>query len=167
MFESTSIAGLLHDVFHGELLDHQPGEAWHGPATLGLVQDLSAADAAMKPIPGGHSIWELVLHIANWNEIVARRLAGEKVEGKLDTEYDWPKGAGGEERAWKDAIERLKRSYDTLHKAIGAVSDEQLPRSAVNRKHSNYVLAHGIIHHIVYHSGQIGLLRKALAQTKS
>jgi hypothetical protein len=29
------------------------------------------------------------------------------------------------------------------------------------------VLAHGIIHHIVYHSGQIGLLRKALAQAKS
>ncbi len=167
MSESTRIAGLLHDVIHGELLDHQPGEAWHGPATLALVQDLSAADAAKKPIPSAHSIWELVLHIANWNEIVARRLAGEKVEGKLDTEYDWPKGAGSEEQGWKDAVARLKRSYDGLHKAIAAVSDEKLTKSAVNRQHSNYVLAHGIIHHIVYHSGQIGLLRKALAQPKS
>ena len=164
MPESTRIAGLLHDVIHGELLDHQPGEAWHGPATLGLVQDLSAAEAAKKPIPGVHSIWELVLHIANWNEIVARRLAGEKVEGKLDTEYDWPKGAGGEEQAWKDAVARLKRSYDTLHNAILAASDEKLAQSAVNRKHSNYVLLHGIIHHIVYHTGQIGMLRKALAK---
>jgi uncharacterized damage-inducible protein DinB len=164
MSESTRIAGLLHDVTHGELLDHQLGEAWHGPATLGLVQDLSAADAAKKPIPGAHSIWELVLHIANWNEIVARRLAGEKVEGKLDTEYDWPKGAAGEEQAWKDAVERLKRSYETLHQSISAASDEKLAQSAANRKHSNYVMLHGIIHHIVYHSGQIALLRKALSQ---
>jgi uncharacterized damage-inducible protein DinB len=164
MSESTRIAGLLHDVIHGELLDHQLGEAWHGPATLGLVQDLSATDAAKKPIPGAHSIWQLVLHIANWNEIVARRLGGEKVEGKLDTEYDWPKGAGGEEQAWKDAIERLKRSYEMLHNAITVASDEALVQPAVNRKHSNYVMLHGIIHHIVYHSGQIGLLRKALAQ---
>jgi len=167
MSESTRIAGLLHAVVHGELLDHQLGEAWHGPATLGLLQDLSAADAAKKPIPGTHSILELVLHIANWNEIVARRLAGEKVEGKLDTEYDWPKGAGAEEQAWKAAVERLKRSYDTLRTAISATSDEKLAQAAVNRKHSNYVMLHGIIHHIVYHSGQIGLLRRTLAQPKS
>ena len=165
MSESTRIANLLHDVFHGELLDHQPGEAWHGPATLGLVQDLSAADAAKKPIPGGHSIWELVLHIANWNDIIVRRLAGEKMEGLINTEFDWPKGAAGEERAWRDAVDRLKNSYENLHKAISAASDEKLAQSAVNRKLSNYVMLHGIIHHVVYHSGQIGLLRKALSQS--
>ena len=167
MPESTRIAGLLHDVFHGELLDHQPGEAWHGPATLGLVQDLSAADAAKKPIPGGHSIWELVLHIANWNDIIVRRLARENVVGLVNTEVDWPKNAGGNDAAWRDAIDRMRHSYENLLKAIAAASDEKLAESAVNRKHSNYVMLHGIIHHVVYHSGQIGLLRKALSQAKS
>jgi uncharacterized damage-inducible protein DinB len=167
MPESTRIAGLLRDVIHGELLDHQAGEAWHGPSTLGLVQDLSAADAARKPIPGAHSIWELVLHIGNWNDIIARRLAGEKLDGLMNTDVDWPKNANGDEAAWREALDRLKRSYDTLHQAISAASDEKLAQPAVNRKHSNYVLLHGIIHHIVYHSGQIGLLRKALSQTKS
>ena len=143
------------------------GPAWHGASLEENLKGLTAEQAAARPVAEAHSIWELVLHIANWNEIVSRRLAGEKVEGKLDTEYDWPKGAGGEERAWKDAVERLKRSYDTLHKAIAAASDETLEEPAVSRKHSNYVLAHGIIHHIVYHSGQIGLLRKALAQTQA
>jgi uncharacterized damage-inducible protein DinB len=167
MPESTRIAGLLHDVFHGELLDHQPGEAWHGPATLGLVQDLSAADAAKKPIPGGHSIWELVLHIANWNDIIVRRLAGETVEGLINTEFDWPQNASGTDAAWREAVDRLARSYDNLYKAISGATDEKLAQPAVNRKLSNYVMLHGIIHHIVYHSGQIGLLRKALSQAKS
>jgi uncharacterized damage-inducible protein DinB len=165
--ESARIAGLLHDVFHGELLDHQPGEAWHGPSTLGLVQDLSAADAARKPVPGAHSIWELAVHIGNWNEIIVRRLAGEKMEGLINTEADWPKHAEGDERAWRETVDRLKRSYEHLHAAIYGASDEKLVQSAVGRKHSNYVMLHGIIDHNVYHSGQIALLRKALSQAAS
>jgi uncharacterized damage-inducible protein DinB len=143
MNESERIAGLLHDVFHGEPLDHQPVEAWHGPATLGLVQDLSADLAAKKPAGGVHTIWQLVLHIASWNEITVRRLGGVVVDGLLNTEVDWPK-TGTTESEWRAAVERLKKS-------------------APNRKHSNYVMLHGILHHVVYHSGQIAMLRKMLA----
>ena len=164
MSESTRIAGLLHDIFHGELLEHQPGEAWHGPALLGMVQDLPADQALKKPVAGGHSIWELVVHIANWNEITVRRLNGEAVEGLIDTEADWPRRTGDNEADWKKDVARLNRSYEQLHAAIAGAADEKLAARAVNRKFSNYVMLHGIIHHIVYHSGQIALLRKALAK---
>lgn len=163
MSESKRIAGLLHDVVYGEMLDHGPGEAWHGPALLGLVDDLPAAQAAKKPIVGAHSIWELVLHIGNWNEISVRRLGGEAVEGLIDTEQDWPKQASGDEQAWKAAVARLRASCDALQKAIAAATDDKLAQPAVNRKFTNYVMLQGIIHHVVYHSGQIALLRKALA----
>jgi uncharacterized damage-inducible protein DinB len=165
MSESKRIAGLLHDVFIGELLSHQPGEAWHGPAVLGLVEDLSAEQAAKKPLPGVHSIWELTLHIANWNEIVVRRLGGEAVEGLINTEQDWPRQADGDEQAWRQTVDRLKRSYESLLAAIAAASDQKLAEKAPNRKFSNYVMLHGIIHHNVYHAGQIAMLRKALAET--
>jgi hypothetical protein len=32
-----------------------------------------------------------------------------------------------------------------------------------NREYSHYVALHGIVHHIIYHTGQIALVRKALA----
>ena len=32
------------------------GDAWHGPALLELLQDVDAATAAAKPLPGVHSI---------------------------------------------------------------------------------------------------------------
>jgi hypothetical protein len=32
-----------------------------------------------------------------------------------------------------------------------------------NREYSHYVALHGILHHIIYHTGQIALVRKALA----
>ena len=40
------------------------GEAWHGPSVLESLAGLSAAQAASHPIAGAHSIWELVLHLA-------------------------------------------------------------------------------------------------------
>ena len=56
------------------------GDAWHGPALLELLQDLDAATAAAKPLPEVHSIWELVLHIAAWDDAACRRLSGAKVQ---------------------------------------------------------------------------------------
>lgn len=119
-----------------------------------------------SPVAGAHSIWELTLHIANWNEAIVRRLAGEEVEAEIDSEGDWPRIVADDADAWKQTVERLKRSYEVLRDALNAASDDRLAQNATNRKYSNYVMAHGIIHHIVYHSGQIGLLRKALAEPK-
>ena len=39
------------------------GEAWHGPALEELLADVRAEQAAAKPVPPAHSIWEIVLHI--------------------------------------------------------------------------------------------------------
>ena len=39
-----------------------------------------AAEAASRPIPGAHSIWELVLHVAGWADVARARLtSGEPV----------------------------------------------------------------------------------------
>ena len=54
------------------------GSAWHGPALLELLEDVDAATAAAKPLPNVHSIWELVLHIAVWDDAGLRRLSGKK-----------------------------------------------------------------------------------------
>jgi len=52
------------------------GDPWHGPSLGTLLDDLTETEAASHPIPGAHSIAELVLHVAAWMDEVARRLAG-------------------------------------------------------------------------------------------
>ncbi len=54
------------------------GEAWHGPDLKQLLEGLSAEDASKHPVPGAHSIWELVNHFAAWNSIVQRKSKGER-----------------------------------------------------------------------------------------
>ena len=50
------------------------GEAWHGPSVLKILDGVTAQQAAAHPIPGAHSIWELTLHIAAWENACRRRL---------------------------------------------------------------------------------------------
>ena len=64
------------------------GGAWHGPAVLEAVANVSVEAAAAHPIPGAHSIWEIVLHLAATYRLVLRRIPGQS--GNLSAEQDWP-----------------------------------------------------------------------------
>jgi len=53
MRESERIADQLKRAFEGK--------SWHGPSLLEILKDVTAGQAAARPIPGAHSIWEIVL----------------------------------------------------------------------------------------------------------
>ena len=62
-----------------ELIDEAfQKKAWHGPNLRGTIRGLGAAEAAWRPGPGRHSVWELVVHAAYWKYAVRRRVTGEK-----------------------------------------------------------------------------------------
>ncbi len=46
------------------------GNAWHGDSILELLADVNAKTAAARPIKDAHSIWEILLHIAAWDDVV-------------------------------------------------------------------------------------------------
>ncbi|MGH8015142.1 MAG: hypothetical protein ACREBV_03030, partial [Candidatus Zixiibacteriota bacterium] len=49
--------------------------AWHGPALLQALEDVSHKQALKRPIPQAHTIWELVLHAAVWIKAVDKTIA--------------------------------------------------------------------------------------------
>ena len=78
------------------------GEAWHGPSVLEALDGVSAAQAAAHPIAGGHSIWELVLHIRSDYDLVLRRMEGNT--GRLSAFEDWPDCPAITEENWRRAL---------------------------------------------------------------
>jgi uncharacterized damage-inducible protein DinB len=70
--EAARIANQLGRAFDGA--------AWHGDSLFEILAEVTPAQAAARPIQGAHSIWELVLHIAAWDDAVLRRFAGVAVE---------------------------------------------------------------------------------------
>ncbi|MBD0371775.1 MAG: DinB family protein [Pyrinomonadaceae bacterium] len=140
------------------------GEAWHGPAVKELLAGISAKQAAAKPLPDAHSIWELVHHIAAWQETVRQRLDGEPVDSPLDG--DWPDLQDTREAAWAEMLSKLDRSYEELFEKVSLLSDERLNEVAAARAYPVYFMLHGIIQHNLYHAGQIALLKKSIEATE-
>jgi uncharacterized damage-inducible protein DinB len=81
------------------------GEAWHGPAVLEILAGVSVEAAAAHPIPGAHSIWEIVLHLAATYRLVLRRIQGHS--GSLSAEQDWPAVPAPEAELWHAAVDEL------------------------------------------------------------
>jgi uncharacterized damage-inducible protein DinB len=133
------------------------GEAWHGPALRNLLDGVTEEKANAHPIRGAHSILELVVHIATWNDVVAQRVGGTEVESK-DVD-DW---ADVTKIGWKAAIEKLERAQSRLADVVARLSTEELEQPIAGAKRSRFSEIAGALQHTVYHSGQIALLKKGL-----
>lgn len=122
---------------------------------------MSAEAAAAKPVPHGHSIWELVLHIQAWMQAAHRRLHGDPAE--LSQQEDWPAVPEPNETEWKRAVASLEAAHNRLRDAVAGLPDSALDAITPGKRHSQEFLLHGVIQHNLYHAGQIALLKKALA----
>jgi uncharacterized damage-inducible protein DinB len=136
--------------------------AWHGPALKEALDGVTAALAAKHPVRGAHSIWELVEHIASWNEIVAERLAG--ATPLITPERNFPPVKRTTPAAWKATLARLARSQASFRAAVAEFPAAKLGRKRPKTDHTWNVLIHGQIQHGCYHAGQIVLLRRALGK---
>lgn len=141
------------------------GGAWHGPSLLELLADVSAEQAASRPLAGAHGIWELVLHVAAWQGFAADALGGEAMPTDLPEEKDWPPVTDASEDAWRAAVANVAEVNRRLRDAVRTLSDDDLERIVGGREYTVYFLLHGVVQHGLYHAGQIALLKKALART--
>ena len=53
-------------------------KTWHGPNLWQSLKGVTAKQAAWRPAPNRHNIWEETLHAAYWKYAVRRRLQGGK-----------------------------------------------------------------------------------------
>lgn len=138
------------------------GDAWSGPSVREVLGDVTAEQAARRPIEGAHTIWELVLHIAFWKNVARRRLAGEAVRD-IRPDENWPAVSDTSAAAWNQAREALERAHRHLHDALSGISesrlDDKLPGEA-GVEYTVYATLHGVLQHDLYHAGQVAILKK-------
>ena len=136
------------------------GEAWHGPSLRETLDGVTAEEAAQHPIPGAHSIWELVLHLAGTYSLILRRLNGDATD--LSPEEDWPTVEAPTAANWTAALNVLRSLNEQLRAAVRRFNQDALDHLMGNRKYTAYAQFIGVSQHDLYHAGQIVLLRRAL-----
>jgi uncharacterized damage-inducible protein DinB len=138
------------------------GEAWHGPAVIEILEGITAQQAAAHPLAGGHSIWELALHITAWTRAGSQRLHGDRAQ--LTDAENFPPVTDSDERAWEVVRESIKQAHEELRSAILLLDDSRLEQPIIEGMSSVYVTLHGVIQHSLYHAGQIAILKKAFSE---
>jgi uncharacterized damage-inducible protein DinB len=139
------------------------GSAWHGDAIWRILDGISAEEAACRPIPNVHSIWEIVGHMAFWEGVAAKRLGG--LRAGLEEEGNFPAASDPTEANWQKTLDGFRASNQAFREALQELDASRLDELSAAGKRSFYGEAHGLIEHHVYHAGQIALLVKTMHQS--
>ena len=130
--------------------------AWHGPNLRQSLKGVSAKQAAWRPAPGRHNIWELTLHCAYWKYALRRRFDGEK-RGSFALNgsnfFARPQKGQATEAAWRADVALLINEHSALVKSV-----RNLLKSSPSGKQLRAL--YGMAFHDIYHAGQIRLLRR-------
>jgi uncharacterized damage-inducible protein DinB len=152
MEETKQIVSLLRRAFEKN--------AWYGPSLKEVLSGVSGDDATQR-IGDSHSIIELVNHIISWKIFVIEKLKGN-TDYKVDELSNFPRIDD-----WDSTLKNLDSVQAQLLAAISELNTERLEEKVPHEgyQYTFYALLHGIIHHDIYHIGQISLIKKTLAIT--
>jgi uncharacterized damage-inducible protein DinB len=135
------------------------GEAWHGPALMEILDSIDARTAAARPLPQAHSIWELVLHITAWEDVVRRRIHGETCT--LTDEQNFGHVARVNDSAWQQAVGNLRSQHARLLETVSTLPEPRLHDRVPGKEYDLLFMLLGAVQHAAYHGGQIALLKRA------
>jgi len=157
MREITRIASLLQQTFEGC--------AYYGPSVVKTLENVTADVASRKPLWSAHTIWELVAHITaelNYARSVIEGDAGPWIEG-ITT---WKTITDNSEDSWREAIQDLIIANRTFVQIVKGLDDAILNQQPIRVRGPYYLMLHGVMHHSIYHSGQISLLSGQMTTVK-
>ncbi len=142
---------ILVDAFHGKHTHVEPIKALNG---------LTPALARKKPTDETHSCWEVLYHMAYWQDTVLKAYKNEDVS-KASNDFSWPKPEEmSNDDDWHTLVERFKAGLAGL---VRSAKEEDLKKTA--EAWANTPLYYNLIVEIAhnsFHLGQIVAVRKML-----
>jgi uncharacterized damage-inducible protein DinB len=148
------LEGILDDLNRG-----YDGDAWHGPPLRKVLEGVTAEVAYARPIPNGHSIWEIVAHLAAWDGVVVDRIV-ERRAIETPESGDFPPVTESDSEAWAEALRELDRQHARLTETFSGLDEMSLGEAVAGKNYSAAHMIRGVAQHTAYHAGQIALLRK-------
>ena len=133
-------------------------KTWHGPNLKQSIKGVTAKQAAWRPGPGRHNIWEVMLHAAYWKYAVRRRIEGGKRGSfalKGSNFFSRPEKGKLNEAAWSGDKKLLEQQHRALRETVAKVLRTTRGARVVYQ-------IYGVSFHDIYHAGQTRFLRRLM-----
>ena len=132
------------------------GDSWHGPNLVKTLDGIDYAQAMKRPLGERHTIWELTDHMTFWLEEVRKSVQNKT---NLDQSGDpWPR-MGATEDEWAQSVDRLEAAVNMLSDELINWTNADLAAKVPDSNYTFKQMLHGVIHHNLYHVGQINILK--------
>lgn len=135
------------------------GEPWHGPALMEVLDGIDAKTALERPIGKAHCIWELVVHLSGWEQVVSKRLQGQAAT--LTDSQNFGHLDSTTEQSWMSAVAILRQNHAQLIKLVSALPESRLSERVPGKDYDVRFMLYGAVQHVAYHAGQIAILKRA------
>lgn len=135
--------------------------AWHGTNLWGSIRAVTAEEAAWRPAPDRHNVWELTVHAAYWKYRVYRLLTSSPPRSfdlPGSNFFARPDAAGG--ATWDGDRDLLRAWHERLLRAVEEFDPERLRERTGRNWYTFEDLILGVASHDLYHAGQIQLLKR-------
>jgi uncharacterized damage-inducible protein DinB len=144
-----------------QLQDIQNQENWLDENFENKIEQISDERAFQRPLPELHSVAELISHLWVWRMESIKKLTGMESHLTVESPQNWRTNEELKKIGWQKLKADFYQSQQELIQLIENKSDEYLESEYVNGAKFQY-LVEGLIHHDLYHLGQIGITIKFL-----
>lgn len=154
---NTTIHNLTRQL--AETMDGQP---WIDETYSKKIATLTEGQAFTRPRPDVHSVAEIVSHILEWRYSILSILKGGTRTVTMDSSANWKDNDTLRKEGWTKLKEVLYKTQQDIITFLEQQDDGYLQR--IDKEGNSYLYyVEGLIHHDMYHLGQIGLVIKMLS----
>jgi len=161
IFVNLSMNNTIHNLTR-QLAETMDGEPWIDETYTKKITSLAESQVFTRPRPDVHSVAELVSHILEWRYSVLSILKGGTRTITMDSPSNWKDNDTLRKEGWAALKEKLYKSQQDIIMFLEQQDDDYL-RQVDKEGHSYLYYVEGLIHHDMYHLGQIGLVLKMLS----
>ncbi|MBN9381124.1 MAG: DinB family protein [Chitinophagaceae bacterium] len=148
-----------------QLSELTDGELWIDETFLKKLTGLTEEQAFTRPYPSVHSVAEIVSHLLEWRISVLSILQGGSRTLTMGSPSDWKNNATLRQEGWPVLKEKFYKSQQDIIAFLSRQQDDYLLQVDSKENHTYLYYTEGLIHHDIYHLGQIGLVIKMLTTT--
>lgn len=135
------------------------GSPWYGDNIVTKMDRLTDDTAFARPVPGMHSVAEVVSHMTYWRQsLIARLRQDSSFKASVNSEDNWKSLERLKAQGWDTVRGAFVATQESILSLLSQQSDDILEREYSDGSTYDYLIR-GVIQHDVYHIGQVGLIR--------
>lgn len=150
-----------------QLIDIKEGYPWVGNSYSRKLNEVDESIAFSRPSEKVHSIAKILAHLTMWRNEAILKINTGKGSKTDDSPENWLSDEELAKKGWHTILEEHNRSMNELINVLQEKDDLFLKKEYYDTDFKgNYpysFLINGMLHHDIYHLGQIGMLIRQLS----